>query len=233
MAKRKSGKTGPQVKGSPSNPTSTSSSSTTLDQANKDHDTTVSMIASNENAQLGRADIKGKSVDAATLDPSLRTHKAGPEVSTAFSGNDTQTYQSRNEDSSIQQNSNESGGQDVAAKHVVPIRAQYKDQRPGEQRAGLGRYDQSDVDTERSPLLRMGTRNGGGYSSSGEDSTHGGADDQQPTTWIEWALKNGLHPRKWNRQTYIKAGLLATLLILIVLSFTVFRIQDHIKDVLK
>ncbi|KAK3816184.1 MAG: snare associated Golgi protein-domain-containing protein [Benniella sp.] len=233
MTKRKSGKTGPQVKGSPSKPTSTSSS-TTLDQANKDHhDTSVTMITSNENAQLGRADIKGKSVDAATLEPSLRSHKAGPEVSTAFSGNDTQTYQSRNEDSSIQQNSNESSGQGAATKHVVPIRAQYKDQRPGEQRAGLRRYDQSDVDTERSPLLRMGTRNGGGYSSSG-DSTHGGADgDQQPTTWTEWALKNGLHPRKWNRQTYIKAGLLATLLILIVLSFTVFRIQDHIKDVLK
>ena len=52
-------------------------------------------------------------------------------------------------------------------------------------------------------------------------------------TWMEWALKTGLHPRTWNRQTYFKAGLLVTLLTLIVLSFTVFRIQDHIKDVLR
>ncbi|KAI8595451.1 snare associated Golgi protein-domain-containing protein [Dissophora ornata] len=37
----------------------------------------------------------------------------------------------------------------------------------------------------------------------------------------------------WTCQTYIKAGLLATLLTLIILSFTVFRIQDHIKDILQ
>jgi hypothetical protein len=73
-----------------------------------------------------------------------------------------------------------------------------------------------------------------GYSSGGEDSGHGiGVSHSQPTTWTDWALENGLHPRTWNRQTYIKAGLLVTLVVLIILSFTVFRIQDHVKDVLK
>jgi hypothetical protein len=58
-------------------------------------------------------------------------------------------------------------------------------------------------------------------------------ESDQPTTWGEWAMMNGLHPRTWSKQTYIKAGLLVTLLTLIILSFTVFRIQDHIKDILR
>ncbi|KAG0286270.1 hypothetical protein BGZ98_005154 [Dissophora globulifera] len=58
-------------------------------------------------------------------------------------------------------------------------------------------------------------------------------DADPPKTWLEWALRNGLHPRTWGLQTYIKAALLATLLTLIILSFTVFRVQDHIKDVLR
>jgi len=50
--------------------------------------------------------------------------------------------------------------------------------------------------------------------------------------WKDWMVRNGVHPRTWTGQTYLKAGLLAILLTLIILAFTVFRVQDHIKDIL-
>ncbi|KAF9194009.1 hypothetical protein BGZ51_001353 [Haplosporangium sp. Z 767] len=110
------------------------------------------------------------------------------------------------------------------------------------------RYEDDDDDnghlqTEHSPLIRTGSQDSVGYSSGSEgagtpvypvrDQRHHPQPTPQPITWLEWTLQNGLHPRTWNRQTYIKAGLLVTLLTLIVLSLTVFRIQDHIKDVLR
>ncbi|KAG0235374.1 hypothetical protein BGW42_005353 [Actinomortierella wolfii] len=52
-------------------------------------------------------------------------------------------------------------------------------------------------------------------------------------TWLEWSEANGLHPRVWTKQTAIKASMLAVLITLVVLSFTVFRVQDHIKDILQ
>ncbi|KAF9953660.1 hypothetical protein BGZ72_005238 [Mortierella alpina] len=53
-----------------------------------------------------------------------------------------------------------------------------------------------------------------------------------PLTWLEWTISNGIHPSTWNRHTYIKAALLLTLLTLIILAFTVLRVQDHVKEIL-
>lgn len=50
--------------------------------------------------------------------------------------------------------------------------------------------------------------------------------------WSEWCISNGLHPSTWTGQTYIKAALLAALVTLVVLAFTVLRVQDHVKDIL-
>ncbi|KAF9988509.1 hypothetical protein BGZ75_009283 [Mortierella antarctica] len=106
--------------------------------------------------------------------------------------------------------------------------------------------DEDHMQSENTPLIRTGSQDSAGYSSDGrspQDREPGvprravypsrGSENDPPVTWMEWALKSGLHPRTWNRQTYFKAGLLVTLLTLIILSFTVFRIQDHIKDVLR
>ncbi|KAF9547737.1 hypothetical protein EC957_007902 [Mortierella hygrophila] len=92
--------------------------------------------------------------------------------------------------------------------------------------------------SERSRLIRTYSGDSDTYSDGGPHTRSnlrevGVPESSQPTTWWEWAMRNGLHPRTWNRQTYIKAGLLVTLLTLIILSFTVFRIQDHIKDILR
>lgn len=123
-------------------------------------------------------------------------------------------------------------------------RASLEEFRPFSERAPPRRYEDHDDDhehyhNEQAPLIRTGS-NDSYYNNSGPalSSTHttsaarrlGG---EPPLTWAEWVHKNGLHPRAWTRQTYIKAGLLATLLTLIILSFTVFRIQDHIKDILR
>ncbi|KAF9366904.1 hypothetical protein BGX34_000022 [Mortierella sp. NVP85] len=51
-------------------------------------------------------------------------------------------------------------------------------------------------------------------------------------TWMEWSVRNGLHPKSWTKHTYLRTLLLTTLLTLVVLAFTVFRVQDHIKDIL-
>ena len=121
--------------------------------------------------------------------------------------------------------------------------------RPFSERAPPRRYeddhDDDDHDhyhNEQAPLIRTGSDN----SNYGEhDPTLrlqrgpvvSAARHQQaelpPLTWNEWAPRHGLHPTTWNKQTYIKAGLLATLLTLIILSFTVFRVQDHSKDILR
>ncbi|KAK5815546.1 hypothetical protein F5H01DRAFT_216896 [Linnemannia elongata] len=50
--------------------------------------------------------------------------------------------------------------------------------------------------------------------------------------WGEWCMSNGLHPSTWTGQTYIKAALLTALVTLVVLAFTVLRVQDHVKDIL-
>lgn len=64
---------------------------------------------------------------------------------------------------------------------------------------------------------------------------HGGEQVRQPlaATWKEWLATNGLHPKTWTKQTYLRTLLLATLLTLVILAFTVFRVQDHIKDILQ
>lgn len=61
----------------------------------------------------------------------------------------------------------------------------------------------------------------------------GGATKPKVNQWSEWCRDNGLHPSTWTGQTYIKAALLATLLTLVILAFTVLRVQDHIKDILQ
>lgn len=109
------------------------------------------------------------------------------------------------------------------------------------ERAPPRRYEDDNDDedhhhrSERARLIRTYSNESGTYSDGGRSNLReaGVPESNQPTTWWEWAMRNGLHPRTWNRQTYIKAGLLVTLLTLIILSFTVFRIQDHIKDILK
>ncbi|KAK3821943.1 MAG: snare associated Golgi protein-domain-containing protein [Linnemannia gamsii] len=60
----------------------------------------------------------------------------------------------------------------------------------------------------------------------------GGGERSKVKRWGEWSRNNGLHPSTWTGQTYIKAALLATLVTLVVLAFTVLRVQDHIKDIL-
>ncbi|KAF9919185.1 hypothetical protein BX616_000038 [Lobosporangium transversale] len=52
------------------------------------------------------------------------------------------------------------------------------------------------------------------------------------TTWTEWTIKNGLHPSTWTKHTYFRALLLTTLITLVVLAFTVFRVQDRVKEIL-
>ncbi|KAG0371110.1 snare associated Golgi protein-domain-containing protein [Gamsiella multidivaricata] len=122
----------------------------------------------------------------------------------------------------------------------------FSDQHPIEH-AAPRRYEDDDDednhrDTEHSPLIQEGSHEGSGRSGDEGGQRVGQGwpgqkrttqEQQQPTTWAEWAVQVGLHPRTWNRQTYIKAALLAVLLTLIILSFTVFHIQDHIKDVLR
>ncbi|GJJ72625.1 hypothetical protein EMPS_04983 [Entomortierella parvispora] len=56
--------------------------------------------------------------------------------------------------------------------------------------------------------------------------------DSEGGDWKDWMVRNGVHPRTWTGQTYLKAGLLSILLTLVILAFTVFRVQDHIKDIL-
>ncbi|KAF9905844.1 hypothetical protein EC991_001249 [Linnemannia zychae] len=116
------------------------------------------------------------------------------------------------------------------------------------ERTAPRRYEDDNDDedyhqSERARLIRTHSNDSGTYSDgagprnnaqrreAGVPESHGS--NHQPTTWWEWAEMNGLHPRTWGRQTYIKAALLVTLLTLIILSFTVFRIQDHIKDILR
>ncbi|KAF9923283.1 hypothetical protein FBU30_006644 [Linnemannia zychae] len=50
--------------------------------------------------------------------------------------------------------------------------------------------------------------------------------------WADWCRIHGLHPSTWTGQTYIKAALLMTLVTLVILAFTVFKVQNHIKDIL-
>ncbi|CAO3570304.1 unnamed protein product [Mortierella alpina] len=61
---------------------------------------------------------------------------------------------------------------------------------------------------------------------------HGEEPPLTPLTWLEWTIHNGIHPSTWTRHTYIKAALLLMLLTLIILAFTVLRVQDHVKDIL-
>ncbi|KAF9348962.1 hypothetical protein BGX26_012685 [Mortierella sp. AD094] len=110
------------------------------------------------------------------------------------------------------------------------------------ERAAPRQYEDDDDDNdhtrnEHSPLIRSSSRDSN-YSDGEEarqwrDRENRDSEEGKPTTWTQWAIKEGLHPNTWNRQTYIKFGLLATLLTLIILSFTVFRVQDHIKDILR
>ncbi|KAF9996265.1 hypothetical protein BGZ79_009994 [Entomortierella chlamydospora] len=78
------------------------------------------------------------------------------------------------------------------------------------------------------PLLEEGGLLGGQDNDSDDDEQKG----TLTTTWMEWAVKNGLHPSTWTRQTYLKGSLLAILLTLIILAFTVLRVQDHVKEIL-
>ncbi|KAG0271630.1 hypothetical protein BGZ95_000519 [Linnemannia exigua] len=132
----------------------------------------------------------------------------------------------------------------------VPEREEEQDVLPVE-RASPRRYEDDNDDedhhpSERARLIRTYSSESGTYSDGAGPRTQSNiagqreagvpefsGNNNQPTTWWEWAEMNGLHPRTWSRQTYIKAGLLITLLTLIILSFTVFRIQDHIKDILR
>ncbi|KAF9956478.1 hypothetical protein BGZ70_009862 [Mortierella alpina] len=61
---------------------------------------------------------------------------------------------------------------------------------------------------------------------------HGEEPPLTPLTWLEWTIHNGIHPSTWTRHTYIKAALLLMLLTLVILAFTVLRVQDHVKDIL-
>ncbi|KAF9131330.1 hypothetical protein BGW39_001941 [Mortierella sp. 14UC] len=108
------------------------------------------------------------------------------------------------------------------------------------ERTSPRRYEDDNDDedhhrSERARLIRTYSSESGTYSDGAgpRSNAESNGNNDQPTTWREWAEVNGLHPRTWSRQTYIKAALLATLLTLIILSFTVFRIQDHIKDILR
>jgi hypothetical protein len=96
--------------------------------------------------------------------------------------------------------------------------------------------------TERSNLRSIGRRQEGSdhslHTLQGKlRATGGGVRGEATKTnvqqWGEWCRNNGLHPSTWTGQTYIKGALLATLVTLVVLAFTVFRVQDHIKDILR
>ncbi|KAG9066510.1 hypothetical protein KI688_001738 [Linnemannia hyalina] len=75
----------------------------------------------------------------------------------------------------------------------------------------------------------MGAGGGGG----GREGGGGRGETTKVKRWGEWCMSNGLHPSTWTGQSYIKAALLTTLVTLVVLAFTVFRVQDHIKDILR
>ncbi|KAF9433087.1 hypothetical protein BGZ76_009905 [Entomortierella beljakovae] len=95
--------------------------------------------------------------------------------------------------------------------------------------------DDNFTSNEHSPLIRSDSHDSVVYS-DGEDRRQRTRDQREqpvPTTWLQWVIQNGLDPRTWNKQTYIRFFLLASLITLIILSFTVFRVQDHIKDILR
>ncbi|KAG0002589.1 hypothetical protein BGZ65_002514 [Modicella reniformis] len=59
-----------------------------------------------------------------------------------------------------------------------------------------------------------------------------GQQHQRAVTWREWSVRSGFHPKTWTKHTYLRTLLLTTLITLVVLAFTVFRVQDRIKDIL-
>ncbi|KAF8986075.1 hypothetical protein BGZ46_009872 [Entomortierella lignicola] len=63
-------------------------------------------------------------------------------------------------------------------------------------------------------------------------STEIGQKKKFSETWIVWTVQNGVHPSTWTKKTYLKAFFLIILLTLVILAFTVLRVQDHIKDIL-
>ncbi|KAF8932426.1 snare associated Golgi protein-domain-containing protein [Dissophora ornata] len=68
-----------------------------------------------------------------------------------------------------------------------------------------------------------------------QERGHGRSSQEQgqlSMSWKEWTVKNGIHPSTWTKHTYLRALLLTTLLTLVILAFTVLRVQDHIKDIL-
>ncbi|KAF9354600.1 hypothetical protein BGX26_007587 [Mortierella sp. AD094] len=107
-------------------------------------------------------------------------------------------------------------------------------------------------DSERAPLIHSQhlprNQNGSDHSLrtlqnkplQGQRGLHQGQDDdgddeqKEPLamTWMEWTVNNGLHPSTWTKHTYLRGFLLTILLTLIILAFTVLRVQDHIKEIL-
>ncbi|KAG0054937.1 hypothetical protein BGZ83_010062 [Gryganskiella cystojenkinii] len=92
--------------------------------------------------------------------------------------------------------------------------------------------DIDDDDDNIAPYNTTSRGNGGGGGTNGERTPLIDGEGSPAGGWREWMIWNGVHPQTWTGQTYLKAGLLATLLTFVILAFTVFRVQDHIKEIL-
>ncbi|KAF9095403.1 hypothetical protein BGX23_000540 [Mortierella sp. AD031] len=80
--------------------------------------------------------------------------------------------------------------------------------------------------------LRRVAAGAGTAATSGREGEGEEEEGSKLKRWEEWCRTNGVHPSTWTGQTYVKAGLLTMLMTLVVLAFTVLRVQDHIKDIL-
>ncbi|KAG0264279.1 hypothetical protein BG011_007169 [Mortierella polycephala] len=245
MAKKKAPKNRSKAKATPGQPSASTPGPSASTQC---HDTPTAAASIVQTANIGALDEQtADNVDSkiqhspnkASQSPLQQTPSVNPSVTEEDSRRDSPTQERL---SSSHEPNNEDGKlSDEPAKTQDIAHDHYKPSPPR-------RYEDDDdnnghLQTEHSPLIRTGSQDSVGYSSGSEgtgtpvypvrDQRRHPQPTPQPMTWLEWTLQNGLHPRTWNRQTYIKAGLLVTMLTLIVLSLTVFRIQDHIKDVLR
>ncbi|KAF9102613.1 hypothetical protein BGX27_010928 [Mortierella sp. AM989] len=129
---------------------------------------------------------------------------------------------------------------------VSVVRTHYENDMDDGDRDGLWNLG----DSERSPLITVAATEEG--FSSRLPRNHNGSDhslhtlqnkplqgvqaeqkkDPLAMTWVEWTVKNGIHPSTWTKHTYLRAFLLTLLLTTTILAFTVLRVQDHIKEIL-
>ncbi|KAF9164940.1 hypothetical protein BGX21_009492 [Mortierella sp. AD011] len=257
MAKKKSKNNSHSKKNTAAHSASTSTSSDTLVKDSNHTSTPVAFKVDTDatvDSQLDKSENAISSPEAPAQDP-IQPQPNDPQVANYNTDGIESTehsYTPRDHDSHVDQtqeawSSLHQGPNGKAYSHNVgdhngtlTFENRHQEQQLPIERAAPRQYEDDDDENdhtrnEHSPLIRSNSRDSN-YSSGDETQRRDRENrdsEGKPATWTQWAIDEGLHPSTWNRQTYIKFGLLATLLTLIVLSFTVFRVQDHIKDLLR